>query len=520
MGAGLRFGVLGHLEVTRDHSPIIITSCKQRIALATLLLRANQLVTKNELMDRIWESELPMDVLASLHTHMSRLRRSLGEGGGLITRRDLGYAVPASEETLDILRFRHLTTLAAGARGRGDAVREARLLREALGLWRGPALADVDSESLQRDVVPVLEREHTRTQERWFEAEIGLGGAAGVIADLETAVVAHPTYERFWAQLIRAHAQTGRPAEALETYAAARRTLSEELGVEPGSEIQQARRHVPLGDSRHLPPRDATPKAARPLDVPPQVGPAGGGVPMPAELPAGAGAFTGRAAELGRLRTHLTSGRPRPFVAIVGTGGVGKSALAVHAAHQIAGHFPDGQLYVDLHGATPGLRPLRPLDVLGRFLRSCGFAGPAIPGSVDEAAARFRSALYDRRVLVVLDNAHDADQVRPLIPGGLGCGVIVTCRRSLVPLAAAHQSRLGRLPAADAYLLLARLVGPARVDAEPQAAREVVLLCGGLPLRLCAVAARLAAHPAETFGATRDRLAMEQDRLTPATTVA
>ncbi|MEV0386491.1 BTAD domain-containing putative transcriptional regulator [Nonomuraea sp. NPDC050643] len=496
IGRGLRFGVLGHLEITRDAAPVTIASRKQRIALATLLLRANQLVTKDELMDRIWESELPLDVLASLHTHMSRLRRTLGGEAGMITRRDSGYTVPATEETLDLLRFRHLTTLAAATRARGDAVGEARLLREALTLWRGPALADVGSESLQRDVAPVLERERMRTQERWFEVEIGRGEPAEVITDLETAVLAHPTHERFWAQLVRAHTQAGRPAEALETYATARRALSTELGVDPGPELRQARQRIPRKDVPSAPSRT------------------GGGVPTPAELPAGTGAFTGRTAELAHLRTHLTSGRPRPFAAIVGTGGVGKSALAVHAAHQVAGHFPDGQLYVDLYGATPGLRPLSPLEVLGRFLRSCGFAATAVPASVDEAAARFRSATYDSRMLVVLDNASDAAQVRPLIPGGTGCGVIVTCRRSLVPLAGAHQSRLGALPEDEARLLLSRLVGPERVDAEPEAVRDVLLLCGGLPLRLSVVAARLAARPAETFGVTRERLAMEQGRLT------
>ncbi|MEU6715811.1 BTAD domain-containing putative transcriptional regulator [Nonomuraea sp. NPDC046802] len=486
--------MLGHLEITKEDAPVIVTAPKQRIALTALLLQANQLVTRDALVEHIWESRLPSDVYGSLHTHMSRLRQALGDGDTLITSRDSGYCVLAGPDTLDVLRFRHLTALADEARKRGDTARESRLLREALALWRGPALAGIDSGPLQRDVVPVLERERLRAQERWFEVEIGRGRPAEVIANLEAAVRAHPTHESFWAQLIVAHSQAGRPAEARAAYRAARSLLSAELGADPGPEIQEAYQHLREGGV-----------AARTAQR-------FGGVPAPAELPADNDAFTGRAAELGRLRAQMTSGGRRPVVAIVGAAGIGKSALAIQAAHQIAGHFPGGQLYVDLYGATPGVEPLRPLEVLRRFLRSWGLAEAAIPGSVDEAAARFRSLTYDSRVLVVLDNARDAAQVRPLIPGGPGCGVVITSRRSLVPLVGIGQTRLGALSQEESSLLLSRLLGRARVGAEPEAAAEVARLCDGLPAELCFAAARLAARPAETLAAIRDRVAMERNR--------
>ncbi|TDD02155.1 hypothetical protein E1294_51325 [Nonomuraea diastatica] len=205
----------------------------------------------------------------------------------------------------------------------------------------------------------------------------------------------------------------------------------------------------------------------------------------------------GREAELEHLCDHMICGRQRPTIfALSGCGGVGKSALAIHAAHQIAGHFPDGQLYVDLHGAITDIEPLQPAEALRRFLCSLGLAETAVPASVEEAAARFRSMTNGKRVLVVLDNARDAEQVRPLIPGGVGCGVIMTCRRTVAPFGGVVHRDLDVLSEQEAGLLLSRLVGPERVEAEPGAVASVVRLCGGLPLALCIVAARLAARPA------------------------
>ncbi|MFG6192576.1 BTAD domain-containing putative transcriptional regulator [Nonomuraea sp. JJY05] len=537
-----RFRVLGQLEVVRRGSPVTVAAAKQRVALAALLLQANHLVTSDELIERIWGSEPPANPFASLYTHMARLRRTLRGGRELIRTHDLGYSIQVTPETLDVLRFRRLTELATEARARDDAAREARLLREALAMWRGPVLADVASASLHRDVVPILEEERLRAQERWFEVSISRGEPAEVIPDLQAAVDAHPSHERFWAQLMVALSRTGRQSEALRTYRKVRDLLGE-LGLDPGPKIQQARRDItaPPEPAPDPPPRrraDAAPEPAAGPAFGPAAGPGAGPasapalgsaagpaaapacapafapVERPAELPADNGAFTGRAAEVEFLRDHMTAGRRHPaIVAITGAGGVGKSALAVHVAHRVAGHFPDGQLYADLRGATLDGEPPRPVEVLGRFLRSLGVAEPAVPDSAEEAGARFRSLTSGRRLLVVLDNARDADQVRPLIPGGLGCGVVITSRRLLAPIGGAVHRDLGVLPGEDAGLLLSRLVGPERIEAEPQAVADVVRLCGGLPLALTVVAARLAARPAWTVTAMRDRLATEPRRL-------
>ncbi|MEV0381597.1 BTAD domain-containing putative transcriptional regulator [Nonomuraea sp. NPDC050643] len=497
IGDGLRFGVLGQLKIVKEGEPVTIAAAKQRVALAALLLQPNSLVTRHELIDRIWANDLPVDPSASLHTHVARLRRALCGGRELIRTHDLGYSIQVTVETLDVLRFRRLVELAAEARARDDSRLEARLLREGLALWRGPALADVASESLHREVVPLLEEERLRAQERWFELSIRLGAPVEVIPDLQAAVDAHPTNERFWAQLILALSQGGRQAEALETYRRVRDLLRARLGLDPGPEIQQAHERV------NAPSATPSPGAFQ----------QGADVVVPAELPADTGAFTGRAAETQHLCTRMTRGRQPAIFAITGLGGVGKSALAIHAAHQLTDHFPDGQLYVDLHGATTDIEPLPPVEVLRRFLRSLGLAESAVPASVEEAAARFRSLTSGKRILVVLDNAGDAEQVRPLIPGGLGCGVIITSRRTLAPFGGVLHRSLDVLCERDAALLLSRLVGPERIEAEAEAATEVVRLCGGLPLALCIVAARLAARPAWSVAAMRDRLTSERHRL-------
>jgi transcriptional regulator with XRE-family HTH domain len=240
--------------------------------------------------------------------------------------------------------------------------------------------------------------------------------------------------------------------------------------------------------------------------------------PPPREVPRPPADFTGRAAELTTLREPCGSetvggGRPVVISTIDGMGGIGKSALAIHAAHELAPAFPDGQLYVDLQGATPGLPPLDPLAALGRVLRSLGLEPGAIPATVAERAARFRSLAAGRRLLVLLDNAADAEQVRPLLPGGPTSVVLVTSRRPLVTLEGARALHLGLLPEADGLALLARIAGPVRVAAEPMAAAEVVRACGGLPLAIRIAGARLAGRPRWPVRLMADRLADVPHRL-------
>jgi tetratricopeptide (TPR) repeat protein len=295
----------------------------------------------------------------------------------------------------------------------------------------------------------------------------------------------------------------GRQAEALERYGMVRVRLTEELGVDPGPDLRRVYADLLAGR-------------------PPEVGEGAGTAPVaperlvPRQLPPDIAAFTGRARELARLEQVLAAaGEQGPVVisVIQGAGGIGKSALAVHAAHRLAGRFPDGQLYVDLHGATAGLQPLAPLEVLGRFLRALGMDPAAVPADLEEASAAFRSRVAGRRLLVVLDNAADAAQVAPLLPASPGCGVLVTSRRLLASLEGARQVRLDVLTPAEAVELLDRLAGAARVAAEPEAAAEVARWCGYLPLALSIAAARLAARPTWSVRALAGRLADQQRRL-------
>jgi tetratricopeptide (TPR) repeat protein len=324
------------------------------------------------------------------------------------------------------------------------------------------------------------------------------------VAELSNLTGRYPLRESLWVRLLVALDRCGRQAEALERYEAVRVRLVEELGADPGPELQQL--HADLLAGRPAQPAGATGSMAP-------------GPLVPRQLPVDVDGFTGREQELAGLETLLGDGddegalEPVVVSAVVGTAGVGKSALAIHAAHRLAGRFPDGQLYVNLQGATMGLPPLEPLEVLGRFLRALGVNAPAIPGGLQEAAALWRSQVAGRRLLVVLDDAADAAQVRPLLPAAPGCGVLVTSRRVLASLEGAHHLHLGVLAPDEAIHLLGRLAGQDRVAAEPEAAAEVARLCGQLPLALRIAGAKLAARPAWPLRTLVDRLAAAQARL-------
>jgi tetratricopeptide (TPR) repeat protein len=296
--------------------------------------------------------------------------------------------------------------------------------------------------------------------------------------------------------------RAGRSSEALAVYQEARRVMIQELGIEPGTALRRLQQAVLARDpvlDLTAPAQDAT----------------FGDAVAPAELPADTRAFTARDAELAWLDKALTeseAGTPA-IVAIGGPGGIGKSALAVHLAHAVAGRYTDGVVYIDLHGATDGLRPLSPLEALGRLLRSLGLDGSAVPATVDEAAVRYRSLTSARNVLIILDNALDTRQVRPLIPAGSGCAVVITSRQVLTSVDGASQLNLSALDPSDSTALLARIAGPGRVHAEPEAAGRIVRLCGGLPLALRIAAARLAARPDWTLSYLADRLADATRRL-------
>jgi hypothetical protein len=323
-----------------------------------------------------------------------------------------------------------------------------------------------------------------------------------VVPALTAHTEAHPLRERPRAQLMLALYRASRSSEALAAYQETRRLMVDELGIEPGAALRRLQQAV----LRRDPALELASAAQRTTLTEPAI---------PAELPAGTRAFTARAAEVAWLHDTLTGTAPGlPAVAAIdGPGGIGKSALAVHAAHAVADRFADGVLYVDLHAATAGRRPVSPFEALSRLLRSLGVDGTAIPPSLDEAAVLYRSLTLTRNLLIVLDNALDADQVRHLVPAGPACAVIVTSRQIIATLDSASPLHLTELDHADAIALFARLVDPGRVHAEPEAAQQIVLQCGGLPLALRISAARLVARPDWTLSHLADQLTDPAHRL-------
>jgi DNA-binding SARP family transcriptional activator/Tfp pilus assembly protein PilF len=462
------------------------------------LLRAGELVTVDELAEAIWSNGvLPADPRRTVQTYVNRLRTLLG-GAGLIQSRPEGYVIAVAAGDVDVGRLELLLERADQAAGAGDRHREVALLRQALGLWRGQPLADVASEALHRGVVARLEEQRLDALQRRIDADLALGRHAELVSELRALTEQHPLRERLWAQLMTALYRCGRQADALQAYHSVRGVLADQLGVDPGAELRGLHQAILTNDPA--------------LMVPPPAGGLGAWA-SPSQLPVDVGEFVGRVGLVDQVAALLADGQRVPIVALSGPPGVGKTALVVHVAHRLAERFPDGQLYVDLHGATAGLRPLAPLEVLGRFLRALSTAPAAIPTKLEEASALFRSRVAGRRVLVVLDNAADAAQVRPLLPASAGCGVLVTSRRVLSALDGARHLYLDVLDPGEAVELLGCLAGQERLAAEPEAAAEVARCCGWLPLALRIAGARLAARPAWPVSALTGRLADAQGRL-------
>jgi DNA-binding SARP family transcriptional activator len=501
----MRFRILGPLEVWDGHCWAGVPAAKQRALLAVLLLKANQLVSADWLIEQLWAERPPAAATNQLQVYVSRLRRLLDDRPGrVLVTQSPGYRLVVEAGELDLQRFEELAAGGRRAVQEGALETAAESLGEALGLWRGRALADVPPGPLVDDEAARLEERRLLVEEDRVEVELGRGRHGGLVDELQALVAQQPLRERLWAQLLVALYRSGRQADALAAYQRLHRRLVEELGIAPSPPLQRLQRQILTAD----PGLEAPPPA-------PVVGASAGGVVAPRQLPADVAGFTGRGQELARLERLLAANQGRAVVicAINGTGGIGKSALAIHAAHQLAPRFPDGQLYVNLQGATPGLAPLAPIQALGRLLRTLGLEPAAIPTEIHEASGLFRSLAAERRLLMVLDNALDAAQVRWLLPASPTCGVLVTSRRVLATLDGACHLHLDVLPLVEAVELLGRLVGVERVAAEPNAAERLVKLCGLLPLAVRIAGARLAARPAWPLAALVERLADARRRL-------
>ncbi|MFD5830038.1 BTAD domain-containing putative transcriptional regulator [Lentzea sp. NPDC060358] len=462
----VEYRVLGPVEVLHDGVPVALPAGRGRVLLATLLLRPNRFVSVDELVDRLWEGEPPTLDRAhkTLHMVVRRVRLALGEANCVRTATG-GYLAEVDPESLDLTRFRRLA-----AEGEFGA---------ALAQWRGEVAAGVASPHLRREDVPPLVEERLVVRGRRIDADLARGRGADLVGELRELTREHPLREGFWAQLVHALRQAGRPQEALAAYEEISTHLADELGVEPGRPLQ------------HLHDRLLAPV------------PSGG---VPRQLPEAPAHFTGRAAELARLAPAAAGGATVVITATAGAAGIGKTALAVRWAHEIAGRFPDGQLHADLRGSSA--TPADPADVLADFLGAFGVPDPGLPADLPDRAALYRSVVADRRVLVLLDDARDVEQVRPLLPAGPGCLAVVTSRNrftGLVVREGAIPVPLGVLADGDATALLAAHLGEDRLAAEPDAAAELVAFCGGLPLALTAAAAMAVADPALSVRALVDK---------------
>jgi DNA-binding SARP family transcriptional activator/predicted negative regulator of RcsB-dependent stress response len=504
----MEFRILGPVEVWDGARRLDLGGPKPRALLAILLLHANQVVSTDRLVDELWGEAPPPTARSLVQVYVSRLRQTLhrcGDGSTpspVLVTRPSGYLLRVEPGELDLDRFEELTIQARRAAADGDLARAAEGWRAALALWRGPALADASSEVLRR-AVPRLEEARLVALEERLEADLSLGRHLELVGELEALVGEHPLRERLRRQLMLALYRSGRQAEALAVYHSTRQVLVEELGLEPSLALQELERAILLGDpALELASATTTQAGYQPA------------LPVaPCQLPPDIDDFTGRQDAIAQLQDLLEAGQATAIVisAIAGKAGVGKTALAVHVAHRLRPCFPDGQLYVNLRGAEA--QALDPAEVLAGFLRALGVDGARIPEGLEERARLYRARLADRRVLVVLDNAASEAQVRPLLPGGQGCAVLVTSRGRLAGLEAAHPLVLDVLDGDQAVELLARLAGSARVAAEPQAARQLVGLCGLLPLALRIAGARLAARPQWRLALLAERLADEQRRL-------
>ncbi|WP_370942423.1 BTAD domain-containing putative transcriptional regulator [Amycolatopsis sp. cg5] len=487
------FRLLGPLTATVGGSPVPLQSGKARILLTSLLLRGNRLLSVEELIDRLWADTAPKGARNAVQTHVTRLRSALGEAGGLVRTRPGGYTMDVAPGTLDLDRFRDRIGKADQARAARDNTAEARELREGLALWRGTPFSDVQSDFLHAQEAPRLVEERLQAWERVVNVELALGRHTELTGELYALTEEYPLRERFWGQLMTALHRSDRQADALAAYQKLATLLREELGVDPSTSLRGLYQRVLADDQEHAPPRQEPPPSRPPTWV------------APFQLPADIADFVGRGDLMARLRALATGAAGNrlavPIAVLAGPPGAGKTALAVHFAHELRSEFPDGQLYVDLRGfsANP---PLSATDALASFLRALGVAADEIPHDVNEQGALLRSRLSGRKVFMVLDNAASADQVRPLLPAEAGCAVVVTSRNNLHGLSALNGARLfgvEMVTVSEAKTILANVIGAERVASEPDAANEFVAACGLLPLGLRIASTNLATSTSRTI---------------------
>ena len=491
MATEIQFCLLGPLMVRCGEVVVPLPPGKQRTILAALLLNTGQVISLDELAEILWGTSPPSSARVTTQNYVMRLRKTLGSAGSRISTQPRGYLIHADASELDMSRFQAHLDAAGAAAGHHSWQTAAAEAQTGLALWRGEALADVESELLAIRDAPRLAELRMRALEIRIDADLHLGRHAEVITELRQLAGADPLRERLHGMLMLALYRDGRQAEALAAYQHVRDVLVEELAIEPGPDLRELHQQILSAD-----PALAIPEPTRPAEAKPQRS-------TPRELPPAVPGFTGRSAELQALTQLLDRSGTQGAEAIVisaigGTPGVGKTALAVHWAHQVAGRFPDGQLYVNLRGFDPSGTPAAPEAAIRGFLDALGVPPERIPSATEAQVGLYRSLLADRAMLLVLDNARDEPQVRPLLPASPASLVLVTSRSQLAGLAAADGARLLTLDVLshdEAVQLLIARIGTSRAGAEPAAVAEIAALCAHLPLALAVAAARAAARP-------------------------
>lgn len=491
-GVALRIeiSVLGGIEARIDGRGVDLGHLRRQSVFVGLLADANRLIPVDRLIDRVWGQHPPGGARSSLYSYVSRLRTALSAAGedAVVDRRQGGYVLSLSDEAVDavdLYRFRRLTLLARDA---SDEDASLALLEEALSLWRADAFGSLDNPWVN-EFRESLRLERLRAELDRNDLLLRRGRQAERLGDLLSLAQRHPLDERLVAQLVLALYREGRTAQALEQYEVTRRALSDQLGADPGPELRDLHRRVLRTDpDLHAPdPSAAAPdRSPSAADPPP--------LPLPSQLPSPPSLLAGRERELAALDATTEPGAT-PITVVCGLGGVGKTSLALRWAHDNLDRFPDGQLYVNLHGFSPSTPASKPQTAVHDFLIALGMDKKAIPTSAEAQVGLYRSLLAGKRMLILLDNARDALQVRSLIPGSPTCVVLVTSRHRLSGLTASEGARsvtLGPLSPDEARRLLAARVGERRVAAEPEAAESIISGCGRFPLALAVAAARAA----------------------------
>ncbi|WP_431914007.1 AfsR/SARP family transcriptional regulator [Nonomuraea jabiensis] len=520
------FTLLGPVRVLREEREVRLGGPQQRAFLALLLAAAGQPVGVDDLVDGLWGQDPPPTALNVLHRNVGKLRRALEPGlpareaGRWLLPGAGGYRLAVDAASADLLRFREQVALARAAAAEDRPAEAVDHYVRALGLWQGAVGAGIPPAVRARPVFVALDREYAAAVGVAANYALAAGRPAPLLPAVRAAAEREPLDELLQARLVQLLAATGRQGAARDHYLQVRARLAEDLGIDPGPELTAAGesvlRHPPAQPGARAGMTGTAQAGARASVTGTARSGARASVARPAQLPADPPVFEGRRAELARLpepeEDQAGAGAAEVRV-ICGMGGIGKTTLAVHWAHQVAHHYADGQLFLNLRGFHPSDQAMSAGEALDALLAGLGVAPEEIPVTVEARAALFRDRVTGRRMLLLLDNARDARQVRPLLPASPGCLAIVTSRNRLDGLAGAHPLALEPLPAREAADLLRARLGAARVEAEPDATAQILSLCGGLPLALVAVAAHALTHPSFTLASIAAELRQARGNL-------